>query len=37
MRRVLRGRADKRYFARTAKRTKAINVIPTVGRGGIIL
>lgn len=37
MRKVSRGNADKRYFVKYAKRTKAINVVPTVGRGGIIL
>lgn len=37
MRRVSRGRADKRYFAKYAKKTKAVNVVPSVGRGGIIL
>lgn len=37
MRRVARGYRDRRFFAKTATKTKAINVIPSVGRGGIIL
>lgn len=37
MRYIPNRRNDKRYFVRTAKKTKAVNVVPTVSRGGIIL
>lgn len=29
--------ADRKYFKRTAKKTKGINVVPLSGRGGIIM
>ena len=37
MRRFAGGARDRRFFRRTANKTKAINFIPSVGRGGIIL
>lgn len=37
MRRFAGGARDRRFFRRTVNKTKAINVIPSVGRGGIIL
>lgn len=37
MRRFAGGRRDRAFFRRTAIKTKAINVVPSVGRGGIIL
>lgn len=37
MRRRVGGRRDKRLFSRTASRGKAINLYPTVMRGGIRL
>lgn len=36
-RRMVNRRVDRRYFVKTAKKTKAVNVTPTTGRGGIIM
>lgn len=34
-RRIVRRGRDKRYFSRTAQQSKAINLNPTIYRGGI--
>ena len=37
MRKRMRKRADKKAFKVTAQRTKKINVLPSISRGGIRL
>lgn len=34
---VPRPKQDRRYFRNTARKTKAINVVPTSARGGVIM
>lgn len=34
---AVRRSKDRRYFKNTAKKTKAVNVVPTSARGGVIM
>lgn len=36
-RKVVRGYKDRKFFAKSANKTKAVNVVPTSSRGGIIM